>query len=209
MIKIDDPTIPARIDTLRNNGMVNTWEQNFLDSIKVSFDKYKSLTQGQFNTLVGIEARYSPDEIAARNAWRASWDSVKANNWKSCMEYYVKTPYYKGATDKWLKDPDWIPGEKDYRAICENKYSQKFLKNRDIPAKFKQGALVVYKRYGTYKLATIIEVKEVKDWTKGSRGYDISVIGETGIQLAYEKELLYYREGMLNKIEKPEEEMPF
>lgn len=207
--KISDDAIPGRIDTLLNNGMINTWEQNFLTSIKSSYEKYKSLTAGQFNTFVGIEARYDSKEIAAREVWKTAWDSEKSANWSAMCEYYASTPYYKGAVDKYRADKNWIPSEKDYRAVVENKYAQRYLKNRDIPAKFKQGALVVHKKWGTYKLATVVSVREVADWTKGSREYEILEIGAAASAIVLEKHLLYYREGLISKIDKPDNDIPF
>ena len=207
--KISDDTIPGRIDTLLNNGIINTWEQNFLTSIKGSYEKYKSLTAGQFNTFVGIEARYDSKVIAAREVWKTAWDSEKAANWTAVCEYYVTTPYYKGAVDKFKSDNNYIPSENEYRAVVENKYAQRYLKNRNIPAKFKQGALVVYKKWGTYKLATVVSVREVADWTKGSREYEILEIGEASANIVQEKTLLYYREGLISKIDKPDNDIPF
>ncbi len=207
--KVEDPTIPARIDTLLGNGQINDWEKNFLTSVKAGFDKYKSLTKGQNDTFVKIEARYDAGEIAKRQAWSASWNEEKNKNWQTMMEYYSKTQYYQGAVEKWKKDKAYIPSEKEYAATCENKYAVRLLKNKDIPPKFKQGALVVYKRYG-YKLATVVDIGNITDWSKGSREYQIMVVGEADIRTVLEKELIYYREGIISKLEKYFfEEMPF
>lgn len=207
--KVEDITIPARIDTLLNNGMVNSWETNFLTSVKGGYEKYKSLTKGQYDTFVKIEQRYDAGAIAARDAWKAAWNDEKASNFSTMMEYYKGTPYYQGAVEKYKKDPKYIPSENEYKATCENKYAIKLLKNKDIPAKFKQGALVVYKRYGTYKLATVIQIGAIADWSKGSREYHINVIGNPDVTVVREKELLYYREGMNRKIQKNDNDLPF
>lgn len=206
---VEDPTIPTRIDALLSNGLINDWEKNFLTSVKAGFDKYKSLTKGQNDTFVNIEKRYTPEVLAARNAWQNSWDAEKAKSWATMIEYYSKTQYYRGAVEKVKANPAYIPSEKEYNDICNNKYSVKYLKNINIPAKFKAGALVVHKRYGSYRLATVVEIGNVADWTKGSRHYKIMVIGEADMSTVAEKELLYYREGMLSKLEKPDQEMPF
>jgi hypothetical protein len=188
--------------------MVNTWEQTFLGSIKASAEKYKSLTVGQHNTLVGIEARYNPAAVAARNEWAAKWDEQKKNDWKFMIDYYSKTPYYKGATDKVKANPEYIPSENEYKAICENKYAVRMLKNRDIPPKFRVGQLVVYKRYGSHHLATVITVGELSSWSKGSREYNVMLVGEANKLLALEKELLYYRDALIPKLEK-KDDTPF
>lgn len=208
-VKVEDPTIPSRIDILLANTAINEWERNFLTSIKAGFDKYKSLTEGQNNTFVAIEKRYSPEVLAARTAWQSNWTAEMASDWAAMMEYYSKTPYFRGAVEKFQKNNAYIPSEKEYNDICNNKYSVRYLKNLKIPAKFKQGALVVYKRYGTYRLATVVDIGNVADWTKGSRHYKIMIVGEADLCGAAEKELLYYRDGIIDKLEKPSDEMPF
>lgn len=207
--KIVDPTIPARIDALLGNGMVNEWERNFLTSIKGSYAKYNSLTDGQNNTFVAIEKRYDASAIAARDAWCQAWDETKSKNWQAMMKYYSATPYYRGAVSKWEKNNTYIPNEKEYNDVCNNKYSSKYLKNIDIPAKYHVGQLIVYKRYGSHYLATIVEVGEIKNWTKGSREYKIMQVGAANVNVALEKELLYYRPSMNEKLQKYDQEMPF
>lgn len=206
--KVTDDTIPTRIDALLAGGEVNDWEKAFLTSIKSAYEKYKSLTKGQFNTFSNVEKRHDPAAKAARQAWHVAWDEEKNRNWQAMMEYYVRTSYYQGAVEKWKKEKFYIPSEKEYNAVCGNKYAIKFLKNRAIPAKFAVGSLAVYKRYGTYVLCTIIEVGDVNDWAKGSRTYKINVIGEAQTDTVFEKELLYYRESILKKITL-QNEMPF
>lgn len=208
--KVEDPTIPARIDTLLGNGLINDWEKNFLTSVKAGYDKYKSLTKGQNDTFVNIEKRYDSAELAKRNAWSATWTAEKAANWAAMIGYYKGTPYYKGAVEKYEKNNAYIPSEKEYVAVCENKYAMKYLKNRAIPAKFKQGAMVVYKRHGNYRLATIVNIGMPNSWTKGSRGYTILPLGQTGMVEVEEKELLYYREGLIDKLQKfSDDDIPF
>ena len=69
--------------------------------------------------------------------------------------------------------------------------------------------MVVHKKWGTYKLATVVSVREVADWTKGSREYEILEIGQASANIVQEKTLLYYREGLISKIDKPDNDIPF
>ena len=209
IVKVEDPTIPTRIDTLLGNGMINEWETNFLNSIKAGYVKYNSLTAGQNDTFVALEKRYDASAIAARDAWRQAWDDTKAKNWQTMMKYYSATPYYRGAVGKWEKNNAYIPSQSEYNDICCNKYSAKYLKNLEIPAKYTVGQLVVYKRYGGHYLATVVEIGEIKNWTKGSRSYKIMLIGAANIETALEKDLLYYRPSMNEKLQKYDNEMPF
>jgi len=207
--KVEDPTIPARIDTLLGNGLINEWEKNFLTSVKAGFVKYKSLTAGQNNTFVNIEKRYDSEEVTKHNTWVNTWDDKKSANWQVMMEYYSGTGYYAGAVEKWNKDKNYVPSEKEYIATCENKYAGRLLKNNDIPPKFKQGELVVYKMHSNYRLATIVSIGDIRDWSKGSREYKIMIVGEADITPVFEKTMIYYREGILNKLQRSNSEFPF
>lgn len=207
--KVEDATIPSRIDALLAGGLVNAWEINFLNSIKAGYAKYNSLTAGQNNTFVNIEKRYGAEAVAARDAWKAAWTAEKAENFKSVMLYYARTPYYKGVVEKYNKDNNYIPSEKEYKDTCENKYASRYLKTIKIPPKFHVGQLVVYKEYGGYKLATVVESCDVSGWAKGSREYKINVFGTPDVRVAYEKEMLYYRPSLNDKIQRPDDDAPF
>lgn len=198
--KVEDVTIPPRIDALLNNGLVNDWEKNFLSSIKEGYNKYKALTAGQNNTFLNIEKRYTAEAVAAKNNWINNWDTEKSETFKKVVDYYHLTPYYPKIMLKVKNDKNYIPTEEEYKAICENPYSKKYLKQLDTPAKFHVGQLIIYKRYSIYKLATIISVGEVTGHTKGSRYYTILPIGKVKTIEVVEKQLLYYRECMNKKI---------
>ena len=206
--KVTDATIPTRIDAILNNGICNDWEKNFCTSIKESFTKYQGLTKGQYDTFVKVESRYDSAAVTARNNWNASWDASKKAKWDKMIEYYSKTPYYKGATDKVRVNPNYIPSEKEYAAICENKYAVKMLAQQNIPPKYKMGELVVYKEYGNYHLATVVVVGNVESWVKGSREYKINIVGDASLRTCEERDMLYYRESIIPKLSK-KEEAPF
>ena len=201
--KVTDPLIPSKIDALLAKPDLNAWEKNFLSSIKESFTKYNGLTKGQHDAFLNVEKKHDATATAARDEWRKSWDAEKKAAWDILIEYYSKTPYYRGAVDKVKANPAYIPSEKEYAAICKNKYAVKFLEYRKIPAKYAVGELVIYKWYGDYKLATVIKIGEVESAAKGSRVYTINVIGASDLSVVEEKELLYYRESMHSKILKP------
>lgn len=206
--KVTDATIPTRIDAILNNGICNDWEKNFCTSIKESFTKYQGLTKGQYDAFVNVEKRYDAAAVSARANWNAAWDASKKAKWDKMIAYYSKTPYYKGATDKVRVNPNYIPSEKEYAAICENKYAVKMLANQNIPPKYKMGELTVYKEYGNYRLATVVEVGEVDSWVKGSRTYKINIVGEAVIKLVEERDMLYYRESIIPKLMK-NDNVPF
>ena len=200
--KVTDPTIPNRIDVLLANQNINDWEKNFLTSIKESYNKYQALTRGQHDAFLNVEKKHDATAIAARDEWRKTWDAEKKAVWDMMIDYYSKTPYYKGAVDKVKVNPNYIPSEKEYAAVCLNKYAVKMQENRKIPAKYKEGQLAIFKYLGNYYLSTIVEVGQVNTWVKGSREYKINIFGDMSVRQVDEKEILFYRESMLSKVSK-------
>lgn len=207
--KVDDTTIPARIEALLGNGLLNEWENSFLQSIKAGYEKYKSLTKGQYDAFVNVEKRYCTEAVNARKVWIASWDAEKSSKWKQMIEYYSTTPYFVGEVQKAKENPDYIPTESSYKKICENKYAEKYLTQLKIPAKFNVGQLVVCKQYGSHKLATVVSIGKVTGWAKGSREYTVFIAGNSRTEAVLEKQLTYYRESLNNKIILNEDEIPF
>ena len=201
--KVTDPTIPSKIDALLGKPDLNDWEKNFLTSIKESYTKYQALTKGQHDAFLNVEKKHDAIAIAARDEWRKTWDAAKKANWDLMIDYYSKrTLYYKGAVDKVRANPNYIPSEKEYAAVCLNKYAVKMQENRKIPAKYKEGELAIYKYLGNYYLSTIVEVGQVNTWVKGSREYKINIFGDMNLRTVEEKEILYYRESMTSKLAK-------
>lgn len=207
--KVTDPTIPSKIDALLGNPDLNDWEKNFLTSIKESFTKYSGLTKGQHDAFLNVEKKHDATAIAARDEWRKTWDAQKKATWDMMIDYYSKTLYYKGAVDKVRVNPNYIPSEKEYAAVCLNKYAVKMQENRKIPPKYKEGELAIFKYLGNYYLSTIVEVGQVNTWVKGSREYKINIFGDMSLRTVDEKEILYYRESMTSKLAKWGEETPF
>ena len=197
--KVSDPTIPARLDKLLA-GELNTWERAFCTSIKQGFEKYKSLTAGQNNTLLSVESRHTEADITARDEWNKNFTEEKRANWNLMAKYYSRTPYYKGAVERWNNDKAYIPSEKEYESICQNVYAQRMIKHTATPPKFAVGSLVVMHLWSTYRLAMVVEVGEVQLPVKGSREYKLILMGSGQTDRILEKSLLYYRPSLDAKL---------
>jgi hypothetical protein len=59
------------LDSLSENNELTEWESNFLQSIRKGYEKYGSLTEGQFSTVEKILKRHCPEARKAREDWRA------------------------------------------------------------------------------------------------------------------------------------------
>lgn len=191
----------AKIEHLMVQPDLNNWEKNFLTSIKDYFVKYNRLSDGQFSHLDNIAQRYTADAIKQRDAWYASWNDEKKDKFRKIVDYYLTSVYYTNITRKAQDNPEYIPTEKEYDTLVNNKYAQKFLKNLEIPAKYQVGDLVQIRAswYRAGEIGTIIEVQVAESWVQGSRKYLVNLLGEDMTKEYEERAIKKFRESSLAK----------
>ena len=182
-----------RIAKLRDQ--LTQWEQGFTESV---FDQYKRrgrLSSSQVDVIDKILRQHNPDAIKARDDWRANYDDEKREIARKVAEYYHKNPpYYTAVAEKILTDPAYIPSEKCYRKMTENKYAQRALAVGATPPSFSKGQLVRFRRNSEVrdfhsawinakrtdlagKLAVVLSISDTPGAAKGSRGYTVLPMG--------------------------------
>lgn len=133
----------ARIDNLlARNVEFTAWEKEFLTSIKQGVQRYGSLTGKQESILQRIETSKDPAVVAQRQSWKANYNSDMRSNMKIAGQYYLNNPpYFADLARRALDDNDFIPTEKQYRAMVDNKYVQKVLDNMNSVPTFAVGTM--------------------------------------------------------------------
>ena len=120
--------IKARIDKLSKEDLISTWELNFLESLSQWVEKGRNLSHRQNSTLQNIEAKYSDDKKAALQAWKEGFTPEMRENMTIMAHYYINNPpYFRDLAEKALSDEPFVPSEKAYRAMCENKYATRVI----------------------------------------------------------------------------------
>jgi hypothetical protein len=197
--KVADSDIPNRLDTIINSPDATDKDKQFALSLKSGWNKYQSLTVGQNNALKAMENRYSSDNKQKRDEWIASFDANKRGVLNICAKYYATTPYFRDIAVKVLDDPNWIPSEKQYRAMCENKYAQRMVTNMESPIKYPAGSIVevraTFHRWdlpaGT--VGMVVSVSDLVSPSRGSRKYRFLPMGEVQTQEICEKDIKIHR----------------
>ena len=140
----------ARIDNLlARNVEFTAWEKEFLTSIKQGVQRYGSLTGKQESILQRIETSKDPSVIAQRQSWKASYNDDMRSNMKIAGQYYLNNPpYFADLARRALDDNDFIPTEKQYRAMVDNKYVQKVLDNMNSVPTFPVGTMAKFRQNG-------------------------------------------------------------
>ena len=186
----NNPELVSRIEKVAARGVssLTDWERNFLTSLRESAKKWGRLTAKQHEIFQRIEKNSDPDVIAARNWWRDNWTEEKRELAVFAANYYkANPPYFGDAAARILNDSEYIPSEKLYRKMVENKYVTRAYENNNMPIKFPAGTMVCVRdssqvggRARAYrgKLAMVISVSEhALHATRGARSYCILPIG--------------------------------
>jgi len=199
--KVEDNTILPRLEAIIANPNASEREKAFALSLKSGFERYGSLTIGQFSAMQKMEAAHSPDVAIANAEWRNSFDSRKRTILTLCVEYYSKTTYFANTVRKVIADPTYIPTEKEYRAMCENKYAQRLISNIESEQKFNPTDIVEIRKTARHllwetntRIGTVLTCEEHLDTKRGSRVYHVLLFGDDGIVKVPERDLKKYRD---------------
>ena len=127
---------------LENPGLTDS-SRSFAESLLGHCKEWGSLTAKQWSAFERMEARFDPKVIEARKGWTNAWNEEKAKNLRLAAKYYLMNPPYFGeVAAKIVEDETYIPSEKLYRKMVENKYVQKVLTTYKTAPAFEAGSLV-------------------------------------------------------------------
>jgi len=182
-------------------GDLTDWEFGFAASVLDQYKRRGVLSYVQISTIERILAKHSPEQIKARNAWRDSYDEEKQALARQAAEYYtVNPPYFREAARKILNDPAYIPTEKCFNKMTQNKYVQRWIAQREAGPAFAKGQLVLFRRNDLVRqhvgyrfagtLAVVCNVGDQVSATKGSRPYWVLPMGKTKPLSAEERFLM-------------------
>jgi len=194
-------TTQQKLDRLNAlGGDLTDWEFGFAASV---LDQYKrrNLSDHQHAIVDKILAKHDPAAVKARSDWRDSFDEEKQALARQAAEYYIANPpYFEGVARKILNDPAYIPTEKCFVKMTQNKYVQRWIAQRAAGPAFAKGQLVRFRRnrlVGQYvgsrfkgTLAVVCNVGDQVSATKGSRSYQVLPIGKVKPITAEERFLM-------------------
>ena len=187
----DNPELVARIEKAAARGATSLtdWERSFMGSLLDSAKKWGRLTAKQHEVFQRIEKKTDPAHQRAISDWRVAWLTnpemheaiVFAANY-----YKANPPYYGEVANRILNDSSYIPSEKLYRKMVENKYVQRAMVNAQSASLYEVGSLVTVRdsqsvvgpiRSYRGKDSVVLEVGENLSATKGARIYKVLPIG--------------------------------
>ena len=125
---VSDSDILKRLNTLLKFQGLNSNNEATLESLKEFYKQNQSLTVRQYNTLDKLEKKISKNAQKKYNEWRKNYTEDNRIRAIVCAKYYrANPPYFSSIVNKILDEENFIPTEKQYRALCENKYAIKVI----------------------------------------------------------------------------------
>ena len=142
-----NPDILQRLQKVTESAhLLSQWENGFVESLLQQFNKRGRLSPKQIEILERIETqKLSKEAQGAIQEWAANYDAEKQRIALICAKYYLKTGYFTDLATNIVHVPDYIPTERAWKKMCENKYARKVVAEHDAPAKYAVGSVVEFR----------------------------------------------------------------
>lgn len=166
------------------------WERGFISSISKGFERYGSLTDGQKNVFVKIVDKYSSENVNRRAAWEENFSGQVKDDFMVMVDYYsANAPYFQDVVRQAVGDENYVPSEKLWKSMCENKYAQRVLATSRAKNLYPDGSLVIVRdvasaptsltRWRGKPALVISHPKGVYTAAKGAKRIVILPVGDT------------------------------
>ncbi len=134
-----------RLATLADRVDPGTWDAGFVESVSAQIQRGRDLSPKQLEIVSKVEARWTDEARASANTWKQTYlDSVEMQEKSRIVAtYYSITGYYAGLADNILHMEGFVPTEKQYKSITNNKFAKKILEAWYNDPKYPVGSYVV------------------------------------------------------------------
>tara|TARA_R100000808_G_C2153077_1_gene162947 strand:+ start:3965 stop:4786 length:822 start_codon:yes stop_codon:yes gene_type:complete len=121
----------------------DAWAVDFIGSLRGQLLAGRELSPRQKEILAKVEARHSDEAQAVRDNWASSFTSEMREKMIIAAHYYLANPPYFGdLARKAIEDDTFVPSQKAYAKMVENKYTTKVIESTLSEAKFAAGSHV-------------------------------------------------------------------
>lgn len=135
--------ILKRLNTLLARVEGNQWAGGFVMSLSQQVQGGRDLSEKQVAILEKVERENSDEAIASRETWHLDYGAEKRERATVAARYYRETSnYFRDLVNSILEKPDFIPTQRQYKSITENKYAQKVLDAHYAAPKYAVGSFV-------------------------------------------------------------------
>jgi len=186
-----DPTMKSRLDGLlsRATKAGDKWAMDFIPSLEGQLLAGRDLSPRQKEILAKVEARHSDEAQAARDNWASTFTSEMREKMCIAARYYLANPpYFRELAKKALEDDAFVPSERAYKKMVENKFATKVIESTLSKPKFNPGSHVTLRANANTsglwsvrgKAGVVIKpgAKPVTSAARGSKVYSVLFFGQ-------------------------------
>ena len=130
----------ARFESLMAKKLTDK-DREFAGSLLSQFEKSGTLTGKQVECVENMEQRYSPEAILLRETWATSYKAEHRATALIAANYYITTNYFRDLALKIGTDENFVPTQRQFTAMTENKYAEKAIAVATMPAAYPKGSL--------------------------------------------------------------------
>jgi len=130
----------ARFESLMAKKLTDK-DREFAASLLSQFEKSGTLTGKQVECVENMEQRYSPEAILLRETWATSYKAEHRATALIAANYYITTNYFRDLALKIGTDENFVPTQRQFTAMTENKYAEKAIAVATMPAAYPKGSL--------------------------------------------------------------------
>lgn len=197
----ENPNFKNRIEKLLKEDISNS-SKRFLGSLHDFLEQKGGLSEKQVESLERIESRFSPQEKMKFSVWKKEYVDNHQEDAKILAAYYKHVGYFTKLANNIIEET-YIPTQKDYEKMSQNKYARKVLDETYAIPRFPVGAMVQV-RASVSNTEANQELKHLKDRicfvlendlpiisaVIGGKRYKILPMGETNTFLIEERYLM-------------------
>ena len=187
-----NPDILQRLERANKNAdLLSQWEKGFIESLTEQFNKRGRLSPKQIEILERVETqKLSKSAQEANQHWTTSYDDEKRRIALICAKYYLKAGYFTDLATNIITDISYVPSEKAWKKMCQNKYALKVISEHDAAPKYAVGSVVRFRATADWSMknkandmpcVVISSGGYVLNAAKGAKPYKVLPYGSTGM----------------------------
>ena len=116
-------------------------DRNFAESLKRQFEDGGKLSPKQIECIEKMEQRYSPETVLKRERWAQSYKTAHRDTALIVAKYYATTSYFRDLALSILSNEDFVPTQRQFEALAQNKYAKKAIAVATTPPAYPKGSL--------------------------------------------------------------------
>jgi len=139
--RVEVENAAVRFESLLSKDLAEG-DKRFVESLHKQWQDQGKLSPKQVEILSKKEEAYSEEAIAARNSWRNDYRLKHREVALICARYYRSTQYFRDLASNVLLDEDFVPTQRQFQAMTQNKFAKKAIVAATEPPLFPVGSLV-------------------------------------------------------------------